>query len=221
MAADIINNDLVVNGNLTASSMTLAANAVTNSNIIASAAIARSKLALETKKFVIPLSDLRVWDALATNLPGTASSDDLALNSGTFGTTGPTIRTDDVKNTTTTRYARLQIRLPAEYDSAGTVQIRVSGGMVTTVASSSATVDIEAYKLNKTVAALSSDLVSTSAQSINSLTFADKDFTVTSSGLVSGDILDVRLTIAVSDTATVTAVIGAIGSLELLCEVRG
>ncbi len=221
MAADIINNDLVVNGNLTASSMTLAANSVNNSNIIASAAIARSKLALETKKFVIPLSELRVHDALATNLPATASADDLAFNSGTFGTTGPTVRTDDVKNATTTRYARLQIRLPAEYDNAGAVTLRVSGGMVTTVASSAATVDIEAYKLNKTVASLSSDLVTTAAQSINSLTFADKDFTVTSSGLVSGDILDVRLAIAVTDSATGTAVIGAIGSLELLCEVRG
>ncbi len=220
MAADIINNDLVVNGNLSATTMTLAANSVTNATVDAAAAIGRAKLALETKKYLIPLTDLRVWDAMQTTLPGTGAADDLAINGGTFGTSSPTIRTDDVKASNTTRRARFLVALPAEYDSAGTVTIRASAGMITTVSDTTATIDFEVYESNKATG-IGSDLCATAATTINSLTFGDKDFSVTSAGLVAGDLLDVRMTIAINDGATATAVIGAVGSLELLCQVRG
>jgi hypothetical protein len=220
MAADVINNDLVVNGNLAATTMSLAAASVTNATVSGSAEIARSKLALETKKYLIPLTDLRVWDAMQTVLPGTGAADDLALIGGTFGTGSPTIQTGDVKATSTTRRARFLVPLPAEYDPAGTVTIRASAGMVTTVSDTTATIDFEVYESNKATG-ISSDLCSTAATTINSLTFADKDFSVTSASLVAGDLLDVRVSIAVVDGATVGAVIGAIGSLELLCQVRG
>lgn len=220
MAADVINNDLIVNGNLAATSMTLAASSVTNATVSGSAEIARSKLALETKKFVIPLSDLRVWDAVATNLPGTAAADDLAFNGGTFGTSSPTIRTDDVKASNTTRRARFLVALPAEYEPAGTVTIRANAGMITTVSDTTATIDFEVYESGKDTT-IGSDLCATAATTINSLTFGSKDFSVTASGLVAGDLLDVRMTIAINDGATVTAVIGAVGSIELLCQVRG
>jgi hypothetical protein len=220
MAADVINNDLIVNGNLAATSMTLASGSVVNTTVSGSAEIARSKLALETKKYIIPLDSLRVWDAIQTPLPGTASADDLAFNGGTFGTSSPTIRTDDVKAATTTRRARFLVPLPAEYDPAGTVTLRASAGMVTTIAGTSATIDFEVYESNKATG-ISADLCATAATTINSLTFADKDFSVTSASLLAGDLLDVRVSIAITDAATGTAVIGAIGSLELMCQVRG
>jgi hypothetical protein len=220
MAADVINNDLVVNGSFSATTMTLPANAVTDATVSASAGLSRAKLALETKKYLIPLTDLRVWDAIQTNLPGTATGDDLAFNGGTFGTSSPTIQTGDVKATSTTRRARFLVPLPAEYDPAGAVTIRASAGMVTTVSDTTATIDFEVYESNKATG-ISSDLCSTAATTINSLTFSDKDFSITSASLVAGDLLDVRVSIAVVDGATVGAVIGAIGSLELLCQVRG
>lgn len=221
MATSIIRSDVRVEGHLSATSMTIPDNSVNNSKIPSDAAIARSKLAQDTfKPYVVPLTDFRVHDALQTVLPGTSANDDLALDGGTFGTSAPTLRTGDVKTATVTRYARALIRLPAEFDDGESVTLRLVAGMLTTVADTSATVDVECYAVDKE-GSIGSDLCSTSAKSINSLTFADQDFTIDGSGLVAGDWLDVRITVAVTDSATATAVIAAIASVELLCDVRG
>lgn len=220
MATDIFNNPVAFTDTVSFVSLTLPSNAVSNSTIVSNAEIGRAKLALETKKYVIPLTDLRVWDAMQTVLPGTAAADDLALVGGTFGTGSPTIQTGDSKAASTTRRARFLVPLPAEYDPAGTVTIRASAGMVTTVSDTTATIDFEVYESNKATG-IGSDLCATAATTINSLTFSDKDFSITAAGLVAGDLLDVRMTIAIVDGATATAVIGAVGSLELLCQVRG
>lgn len=176
----------------------------------------------ELQSFPIPLTDLRIWDAMQTVLPGTPSSDDLALIGGTFGTATPSVRTEDLKAAgATNKRARFLVQLPWEYVAGETVTIRAKAGMITTVAGTSATIDFEAYKLQADPDdAIGSDLVSTSATTINSLTFADVDFTITPTSLSPGDILDVRLTIAVNDGATATAVIAALTSLKLLCDVR-
>lgn len=171
--------------------------------------------------FPVPFTDLRVHDALQTPLPGTSASDDLGLYGGTFGTSQPLIRTYDVKAAgATTLYARTLLRLPAEFQAAETIKLRIGAGMVTTVAGTSATVGVAAYKVGKDNS-LGSDLSATSAQSINSLTFANKDFTITSSGLSPGDVLDVRIAIAVNDGASATAVIAAIAGIDLLADVKG
>ena len=135
-----IEGDLYVNGAIIPTSLTLPANAVVNASVDANAAIARTKLAQDAlKKYPIDPGSLFVWDAPATKLPGTSSSDDLGFYAATFGCAAPLVRTFDVKNTTTTCRARILIPLPAEYDAGETIQVRVSAGMVTTVASSSAT----------------------------------------------------------------------------------
>lgn len=183
---------------------------------------ARSSLIQDAiQRYPIPWTDWRVWDAVATNLPGTAASDDLALIGGTFGTGTPAIQTGDLKNAgSTSRYARCQIALPAEYDTAETVVIRAHAGMVTTVASSAATIDFEVYRSNSE-AGLGSDLCTTAATTINSLTYADKDFTISAATLSRGDVLDIRMTILVNDSGTGTAVIGSVGAIELLCDIKG
>jgi hypothetical protein len=182
----------------------------------------RAKLTEDAlQKFVVPFVDFRVWDAIATNLPGTSASDDLGLYGGTFGTDAPLIRTYDVKNAgAVTLRTRVQVCLPAEYVASGDITLRFHAGMITTVASSTATIDVEAYAADKD-GTLGSDLCTTSATTINSLTFAAKDFVITGTGLNPGDWLDVRVTIAVNDSATATAVIAAIGSAELLCDIKG
>lgn len=203
--------------------MTLAANSVLNANVDANAAIARTKLAQDAlKTFPIDLDRLFVWDAPATRLPGTSASDDLGFYAATYGTSVPLVRTYDVKNAgAVTLRARILVALPLEYDPGESIQFRFKAGMVTTIASASASIDVEAFKSDKGGAVSGVDLVSTAAQSINSLVFANKDFDVTATGLVPGDVLDVRITIAVSDTATATAVIAAFGSAELLLDIRG
>lgn len=184
-------------------------------------AVARTDLTQENLAIhKIPLERFRVWDAMATNLPGTAAADDLALIHGTFGTNSPTIQTGDLKNTTTTRYARCTFDIPHTYVDGETITIRIHGGMKTTVASASCVVDIECY-LSDDEEGISADLCTTAAQSINSLTDADKDFQITSTAVAAGDTLDIRLTVTVTDVATGTSVIGQVGAVSVLLDVKG
>ena len=171
--------------------------------------------------FPVRLTGLRVWDAIHTNLPGTAATDDLALIGTTFGTTAPVVSAGDCKALgATSRYARFMTELPECYEAGETVTLSLSAGMVTTVASSSCTVDVECYKIDK-ITGISSDLCTTAATTINSLVFAAKSFTITSSALTAGDVLDIRLTIACNDAATGTAVTPTIAGIDLLCDIKG
>jgi hypothetical protein len=170
--------------------------------------------------FTIPMVHLRVWDAIGTNLPGTAANDDLGLDGGTWGTDSPCVTTGDVKTLSSTRYARFQVQIPAEYDAGQTVTMRFHAGMKTTVADGSCTLDLVAYKSNEE-AGIGSDICNTAAQSINSLTDADKDFEITPTGLTAGDVLDCRIAVTYADTATGTAVIAQIGAIQLLCDIKG
>lgn len=184
--------------------------------------IARSTLRQEdnVRQKIAP-TDWRVWDAFATTLPGTPANDDLGLVGGTFGTGSPTIQTGDLKAAgSTVRYARVTVALPYHYEAGQSVTVRVHAGMLTTVADTAATVDIEAYRSDDE-GGIGSDLCSTAAQSINSLTLADKDFILTATTLLPGDTLDIRLAVTVNDAATGTAVTGVIGGVELLIDVKG
>jgi hypothetical protein len=93
--------------------------------------------------------------------------------------------------------------------------------MLTTVSDTSAVVDVEAWKLAGDTLVGGSDMVSTAATTINSLTFADIDFDLTTTTLSSGDFIDVRISITVVDSATGTAVTPAIASLALKADVKG
>lgn len=176
----------------------------------------------ELQAFPIPLTDFRVWDALQTLLPGTPATDDLGLVGGTFGSATPSLRSEDLKAAgATNKRARVLVQLPWEYEAGQSISLRFKAGMITTAADTTATIDVEAYKLQADPDdAIGSDLVSTSATSMNSTTFADITFVVTPTGLSPGDILDVRVTVAVNDGATGTAVIAGITSARLLCDVR-
>lgn len=181
----------------------------------------RTELARETKVYPIALDRGRVWDAFATVLPATGGTDDLGLYGGTFATHAPKWSSGDVKNSNTTRYARFLFELPPEYIAGDTVTIRASAATETTVASTSSTIDFEAYRSDRDGTIGGSDLVTTSATSINATSFADKDFTVTPATLSPGDILDIRVTLACNDTATGTAVQPSIGSIEMRLSVQG
>jgi len=171
--------------------------------------------------FPVNFMDLRVWDAIQTNLPGTPATDDLGLIGTTFGTTAPRVTAGDCKALgATNRYARFMVQMPECYEAGETVTISLSAGMATTVASASCTVDIEAYEIDK-IGGIGSDLCTTAATTINSLVFAANDFTITPTTLSAGDVLDVRITIAVNDAATATAVTPTIAGIDLLCDIKG
>lgn len=172
-------------------------------------------------EYPIPWEAWRVWDAYHTVLPGTAATDDLALIGGTFATGSPSIQTEDLKAAgATNKYARCMIALPAEYEAGETVQLRFHAGMLTTIADTTATLIAAVYKSNEE-AGIGSNLYAGAALDVRSLTLADKDFALTSAGLSPGDILDVRINLAVNDAATGTAVKGIIGAAYLMCDIRG
>ena len=171
--------------------------------------------------FPVNMMNLRVWDAIQTNLPGTAAADDLALVGGTFGTSPPVVSAGDCKALgATSRYARFMVELPECYDSGETITLSLYAGMGTTVADTSCTIDVQCYKLDK-AGSIGADLCATAAMTINSLVLAAKSFTITSSGLVAGDTFDVRIAVACNDAATVTAVTPTIAAIDLLCDIRG
>ena len=195
---------------------------ITNADVKDTAAITRDKIA-QTPLAVFPVDFemLRVHDAYQTVLPGTSTTDDLGLYGGTFTTSSQLVRTYDVKAVgLTTLYARFRVTLPVEYDAAETLELRFNAGMVTTVADVSCTIDLQAYKVNR-AGSIGSDLCSTAAITMNSLTYANKTFTITATGLAAGDVLDCRVAVAVNDAATGTAVIAAIGAIELLADIKG
>lgn len=182
--------------------------------------VQRDDLKLESKTYPLPLLDSRVWDAPMSLLPTTSANDDLGVTIGTWGTSAPTVRTSDLKAAgSTTRYSRHQFVLPPEYVAGESVVLRINAGMVTTVSDTSCTVDAVVYE--NSGASISADLCATNAQSMNSLTAANKDFTITATGLAPGDVLDIRVAVACNDGATGTAVIAAVNSVSLVLSVRG
>lgn len=170
-------------------------------------------------KYIVPATHLRVWNSLVTSLPAAGAADDLGLVQGVFATGSPSIQTSDAKATTVAQKARFIWSIPPEYDPAQNINITLHGGMLTTVSDTSATADVEAYKMDK-AAGIGSDLITTAATSINSVSLQDYSFTIDGSSLAVGDSLDIQITIAITDSATVTAVIGFIGEISMRMDIR-
>ncbi len=180
--------------------------------------VVREQLAQDdAESYQTPITAFRVWDAPSSILPATAATDDLGLIDNTFGTAAPTLETSDAKATSVTQYGRFQFAVPPEYVDGETVALRINAGMKTTISDATATLDVELVRQ----AAAGTDICATAATDINSLTPADKDFTITPATIVAGDLLDVRLTIAITDGATGTAVIGQINTVEFLLDIKG
>jgi hypothetical protein len=201
--------------------MILPPEVITNYTIAGNADIATTKLAQRVlAESIIPLTQARTWDSVAVNLPAAATSDDLGLVSGTFGTNPARITAGNVKAIgPTTRRLYLATPIPANYEDGQTIQLQIRAKMETTVADVSCTIGAEAYV--GADGAVGSDLVTTAAQSMNSLTAAAYTFTVNATGVDPGDLLEVRLSIASNDAATATDVTPAIYSIALLCDTRG
>jgi len=187
------------------------------------AGIGRSSLTQNALQ-VYPLEpeSWKVHDSLDTPLPATPLTDDLGIVGGTFASATPSLQTEDLKAAgATTNRARRTFTLPPEYEAAQTVTLRVHAGMLTTIAGTSAVVDVEVYKSDREGGVDGADLCATAAQDINNLTAANKDFTITPTSLSPGDILDIRISTTLTDAATETAVAAIIGAVEMLLDIKG
>lgn len=200
------------------------AGSITGNKLASNAEILRSQLKQVTGNMVrITPFEWRVWNSGA--LLTTAGTDDLGLVAGTFGTNVFTVQAGDLKAAgATTRYAIAHVYLPDHYDANETVEIRLTAGMQTTIADVTCTIDVEAYKVDDDgTPTADGDLCTTAAQSINSLTAADKDFTLdaTSTSFAAGDLIELRIAIACNDGATATAVTPVLYKAALLFDARG
>lgn len=171
--------------------------------------------------YPIPLTDWRIWDS-GQPLTATPGTDDLGHIAGTWGTANSHLSAGDLKAAgATSRYARAVVTLPPEYIAGQTVTLRFAAGMLTTISDTTCTIDAAAFVVGRDTLISGSDLVATSATSINSVTFANYDFTITAGALLPGDRLDIRIVIACNDGATATAVTPAIAAIDLLLDIKG
>jgi hypothetical protein len=193
---------------------------LTNNDFSEQANIDHTKLRQRVlSEFRVDTTRFRVWDAINTNPVSSAASDDLAIVNS-WGSTPARISAGDCKAIgATTRRIYFSIPIPFNYEDGETIQIRFRAKMETTVADVACTIDCEAYTAADGV--LSSDLVSSAAQSMNSLTASNFLFTINSSSVDPGDLLECRLTILCNDAATATAVTPLVYEVSLLCDTRG
>lgn len=199
--------------------MVIPSNSLPATTLKTNAEILRTQMKQESsKRFPVRLRDLFVHDTGAA-LPASATSDDLGFTVGTFGTAPPIVESSDGSSTTVTQYARVEFIVPLEYETGQTIELVVNANMAT-VSDSTATVDVECYESTRE-GAVGSDLCSTAAQSINSATAADYTFTIDGTGLAAGDHLDLRLTVAITDSATGSGVTAALNAVDFLVDVRG
>ncbi len=172
--------------------------------------------------FDIPLWQWRVWNAINTPLPAAAALDDLGFVAGTWATNSPTLQTIDQtqNNGVASCFGLTLYPLPIEYVAGQTVVVRFHSYMLTTLADQSATIDLVAYE-SGFERDISADICDTAAQSINSTTGADFDFIITPNDLVAGNVLLLRVDVAIDDDASAPGVTGVIGRSALLCDVKG
>jgi hypothetical protein len=195
--------------------------ALRDAAIAGNAAISHTKLAQRVlQREPVSLTSCRTWDSLAVNLPATPASDDLGVFTGTPGTDAPRLTTGDLKATTTTRRAAFEMKVPDNYDDGQTFNIQVMAGMQTTISDGTATVDLQAFKLDGG-GGISADLYTGAAQSINSLAADDYVFQLTGGLLDPGDNLQCVLSITIADAATATEVIGNVYGIYRMCDTRG
>lgn len=201
--------DLVVPGNMRITGSI--SPALTRANVLA---------IIEIQPFNVPWTSWRTFDAMGTNLPDAAATDDLGLLGGTHGTNHPTLQAGDIGGASSTRYARAVIPLPWQYVAGQSVTLRFHAGCQTTAPDTTCTLDIAAHATDGDYT-VGSDLASAaSANNIKSTSFGNVDFTITPTALSPGDELDVLLSIAYNDAGDAGVMIPTVGKVQWLCDVR-
>ena len=174
---------------------------------------------LDLQSYQIPVTAMRVHDAMSTVLPAAAAADDMGVVTGTPGTDAPNLQGVDFGGTSTDEKCGFQFQLPQTYRDGETITLRCKAGMLTTISDGTATLDCECWP-DDNDGTVSADICATAAQSINSLTLADIDFTITPTGLVNGDMLNFRLTFGGSDTGNAGVMIPTVTRVEVLCDIN-
>ena len=112
-----------------------------------------------------------------------------------------------------------EFQLPPEYVAGGDIKVRAGVDVIGSGALGTCTIDFSAFLQDGVAGTVGSDLVTTAATAITA-TAANKDFVVTPTGLVPGDILIFKMTTSVDNTDS-TAIQAQISNLSVLCDIKG
>ena len=165
----------------------------------------------------IPLTEMKMTTGL--ELPVAGDSTYLGMAFGTHGSAAPYLVGTVTNTDSKTEVARLQFILPPEYEDGQSVSVRLHA-RVDVARQASASVDVQCYKVDKEIG-VGSDICATAAQSINTDVWADKDFTITPTGLVAGDLLDIEITGVGDDTGGSSNGYVQIGAVQMLLDIKG
>jgi len=216
----IIPVDVTILGTLYADTFTVPADAVTNTSIISTAAIVRSKMAEEEQAvYRIPLQDCRSNTGLVLNATG---GDTLfSIANGGYGVGTLTLKAEEALSETETTTLCFEFALPPEYMAAGTAKIAIECKVDSSGAGNASveTIDCEVWELAD-AGTVGSDLVSTTIQTITTDAFATYTFTINAGGLVAGDKILVFVRTAITEDAG-TAVYAVIGNIEVRLDIKG
>lgn len=167
----------------------------------------------------VKLTDLRASDTAMALLGAAAGtpSGAMGITVGTHGSASPVVVGEAASGNSKTDTCRVLLEIPEAYQGNRTLKVRAHA-RVSVAATSSATVDCECYKTDGE-AGVGSDLCETAAQSCNSATWADYDFTITQNNLAKLDILDIQFTAVVNDTGGTTGAVFQLGNVSLLLDI--
>lgn len=166
---------------------------------------------LETRRFLVPPSAFRVFDAQKDALPDTAGSDDLGV-ADAAGSPAVSTAVSGGATATATQKLGVDFTLPHSYKAGEAVTVRVRaklGGALQV----SATIDVIAKEYAD--GALGSDICATAAQNLaTDNAYANYDFTITPTDLGPGDVLNVVVVVALNDTGGTANKAASIAGVE-------
>lgn len=174
----------------------------------------------EAKPYILLLDTWRVTGtgALLGASAGTPAGA-FGITYGTLGTASPKIVSEAASGNTKTNKMRRSFPLPPEYVSGQPITVRVRAKEEVGAATVSTTVDVKVYKTDKE-AGIGSDICATDAIDVTTAV-GNKDFTVTPTGLVAGDVLDIEVTGVVTDTGGTVGTVLAVYDVAVLLDIKG
>lgn len=144
----------------------------------------------------LPLNEAKKFDAWKDDLADAAAAGSLGL----ADTPGSVLKNTASNNNTQDDACVFLYTLPPSYVAGSTVTVRIRAKKDTTAGTVSDTVDLQAKLVGDT---LGSDICTTAAQAVTT-SYANKDFTVTPTGLVAGDVLALEVHGLSNDTGGAT-----------------
>lgn len=148
--------------------------------------------------FYIPLTEFRIHDSLIALPPTTGAVDDIGFVDGTPGSSRSYLEIVTAADLNETSRTRCFATVPSHYPAGATLTVNMEV-TETTAPTDTALIDLLVVRLQNTT-----DINPVAAQDITGASTTTISFALTSTAIVPGDVLDIRITVAVDDATTGT-----------------